>query len=527
MLATSALGLSSLLIACSQVATPPAGTPAGTPASTSAPTDLPARGGTLRAGQIGDPVTNNGAPVGLGFNNRFLFYPVVEQLVRYRHSLEPELVLVETFDYNADHTRLTTRLKPDVTFHNGAPVTPEDVFFCVDIATNPEKYGAISILAPFAKRITSMKALDSRTMEFEFDQPRVNMTDVFAQLQITHAKSYEALRAGTDIQGTGPYRYVKWTPKQNIRLEANPNWHAKATEGGPYLDAIDVKIFADNDARGLAFESGELDLLLEAAPGLASRYKSTGQVYNAPKIGVWYLGILVDNPVLADPRTRQAIFYAMDRKRMIDELQEGVGGAITTQPWQSTSPAFDPALEGPFYDPDKARGLLKDAGFSQAKPLAIQTYQEGSQLAQLVQQNLNDIGIKTEIQQFDFGTLTQKFIDRSFTDLFVVTPMSYGDLIPLTTLQQAYPLRIPNLSHYETQAYDDIIANLQKLDPNSPEAKAQYVSLNKILREDPWVVPLQPFARIDLVGANVRGFGEYFITMSQSPNFGKVGLSKI
>jgi peptide/nickel transport system substrate-binding protein len=527
MLATSAVGLSSLLIACSRAVTPPAPTPLSTSPSGAAPTETPVHGGTLRAGQIGDPVMNNGAPVPLGFNNRFLFYPVMEQLVRYRHSLEPELVLVDSFEYNAEHTRLVTRLKPDVTFHNGAPVTPEDVFFCLDIATNPEKYGVISILAPFAKRITSMKALDSRTMQFEFDKPRVNMTDLFAQLQITQAKSYNDLRAGTDMQGTGPYRYVKWTPKQNIRLEANPNWHAKATEGGPYLDAIDVKIFGDNDARGLAFESGELDLVLEAAPGLATRYKSTGQVYNAPKIGVWYLGILADNPLLADARIRQAMFYAMDRKRMIDELQEGVGGAITTQPWQSTSPAFDPALEGPFYDPDKARGLLKDAGFTQSQPLALQTYQEGSPLAQLVQQNLTDIGIKTEIQQFDFATITQKFIDRSFSDLFLVTPMSYGDLIPLTTLQQAYPLRIPNLSHYETQAYDDLIASLEKVDPNSADAKAIYVTLNKILREDPWVVPLQPFARIDLVGANVRGFGDYFITMSQSPNFGKIGLNKI
>src|SRR6202022_2456999 len=101
-----------------------------------------------------------------GFANRFLLYAVFEQLVRYRRSLEPELVLVDTFEYNPDHTKLVTRLKPNISFHNGAPVTTDDVFFCVDLPANPDKYGGVvSILAPFAKRITSMRALDSRTME--------------------------------------------------------------------------------------------------------------------------------------------------------------------------------------------------------------------------------------------------------------------------------------------------------------------------------------------------------------------------
>jgi peptide/nickel transport system substrate-binding protein len=484
----------------------------------------PRTGGVLHAGQIGDPIFNAGAPINLNINNAYLKYTVLEQLIRYRTSLEPELVLVDRFEYNADHTGLVAQLKPDLIFHNGAPVTPADVFFCVEMAANPDKYGPTGPnLVTFARAITDMKALDDRTMQFTFDRARMNMSDFFAYLSIAPAAAYDKVRAGAELPGTGPYRFVSWKPKESIQLAANPNWHATAQEGGPYLDGIDIKLFADDDAMGLALQSGELDLIMYAAPQLAALYKGTPQLQVPPKAGVIYLGLVVDNPLLADPRVRQAIFLAIDRARMVDELQEGLVGGVTSQPWPSTSPAFDPTLEAPLYDPERARGLLSQAGFSQQAPLLLEIYQGVADVAAVIQQNLAAIGMSVEIRQLDNPTSQTKLLNRQYTDLFLNAHV-LANVTPVTLLQLAVAYEIPNPMHYASPDYADLIATLDGLDPTSDAARAQYARFNQLFVQDPWLVPLYPNTNLDVTSARVQGLDEFFMALPAAPNFGKVSL---
>jgi peptide/nickel transport system substrate-binding protein len=526
-LAAGALGSAGLLAAaCSAKSKSSSGVAARSGAVVTA-TPAARRGGVLRAGEPFDLLLalGGGGPIAQTSGNWYVVYPVLEQLVRYRQSLEPELVLVDQFEYNADHTKLVARLKPNLTYHNGASVTPEDVFFGVDFVANPQKYGAVgaSNIAFFAQAITAMTKLDDRTMAFTFDKPRPNMTDMFAQLQITPAAGFDDLRTGKAIIGTGPYRFTNWKPKESYRLEANHSWHGTAKEGGPYLDAIDVTIFADDDARRLAFEAGNLDLVLRAPASLARSYTKSNQVPVTPKVGLSYAGVVTDNPVLSDPRVRQALFLAIDRKRIADELLEGLGGAVTTQPWPSTSPAYDPSLDAPFYDPSRAMALLRSAGFSQQQPVLLETYPGTDALAQLVQQNLAAIGVKVEIRQLDLPAWNTKFLERKFTDLFFAGH-SYAHMSPLTTLQQAYPYKLVNPSHYESKDYADLVSSLEALDSTSEAAKAQYARFNKLFHDDAWMIPLNANVGIDLQSPNVTGFDEYFIAIHWSLNFGKLGL---
>src|SRR5262249_47083195 len=161
----------------------------------------------------------------------------------------------------------------------------------------------------------------------------------------------------------------------------------------------------DEDAMGIAFDAGEVDLMLLAPPNVAARYKASGQVFIAPKIGLWYLGAVTTNPVLADSRVRQGLFLAIDRKRLVEDLQEGLAGAITAQPWPSTSPAYDPALDAALYDPKRAIALLQDAGFAQDRPLLLEIYKGPlNNVAEVVQENLKDVGIHVDIRVMDTAT---------------------------------------------------------------------------------------------------------------------------
>jgi peptide/nickel transport system substrate-binding protein len=503
----------------------PAGAAATTSAATSAPAaaatrETPRKGGTLRAAQIADLDLNTGFPFVIGARTRFLQYAVLEPLVRYRDTLQPEPLLAERFEYNADRSKLTVTLKQGVTFHNGAPVTPEDVVFGIDVMVNPAKYeirGAFQ-LDGFAKAIKEMKKVDARTMEFTFDKPRPNMTDFFAQLAVTHAASFDKLRKGEDIQGTGPYRFKSWTANQMHRLEPNQSWHGTSKAGGPYLDAVEIRSFFDEDALGLAFEAGEVELAFEISGRIAKRFRDKKLTRVVGRRGMRYVGANVTNPLLKDKRVRQALFLAFDRKRFADEIEEGFA-EVGVQPWPSASPAFDKALEAPMYDPAKAKDLLTQAGFSQDRPLPADFYTpEFTTAAQVVKSNLEAVGVKVDLIPSDLAAFGVKHRERKH-EAFFIALFGSSELSPLSMFQLPFPLRMPNPSYYDNPDYVDIVRQLEALDPLSPQAKEQYARFNKLWLDDPWLLPLVPWHPINIVSDKLQG---YSANLSGAVDFGVI-----
>ncbi len=490
-------------------------------AATEAPQEGgPQTGGTLR-GSAPTFIWNTGFPFSFTWENE-PYFSVLEPLVRYRDSLEPHLVLAERFEYNDDRSKLTVTLKPDLEFHDGSPVTTQDVFHGIEVMLDPEPWGITGVfqISSFARTLTRWEAVDSRTMEFEFDMPRPNMTDFFAQLLVTKADTYRELQEGQNVQGTGPFAFEQWTPDVGASFVANRGWHKSADEGGgPYVDRIELQNFPDAESLGLALEAGDIDWSLGVAPSIARR---TGQGFLAPKAGIVYVGCVTNSPKLVDPRVRQALLYAIDRRRMTEELREGFGD-LTAQPWPSSSPAFDPDLESELYEPDRSRALLAEAGWSQDSPLMIEPIPGTEVTAQILKDNFADIGVDVEIVTQEIGVWVGKLRQRGFVDLWVA-PHKFSNLSPLTTMQQTFPYRMGNPSYYETETYLDIIANLERLDPLGEDAREQYARFNRMWLEDPWLLPVHTNQRIEVANANVKGYDEHFVTIFEQPNLAKVWL---
>ena len=483
----------------------------------------PKKGGTLTAAQTGDSSFNTGYPFSGIAENTYTQDIPVEPLIRYADSLKPTNVLVDQFEYSADGKSLTARLLPNLKFHNGQPVTPDDVFMGVELINDPAKFGikAAFQMAFLAKNVTNMTAVDDRTMTFQFAQSLPNMNDFFAQLPVTQRAAFDNLKAGKDVQGTGPFKFVSWTPNVSINFDRNPDWHGAGTDGQPYLDHIVVKEFADSQSEALAYQAGDIDLVLGADPTTAVTYKDKGLTSVAPKSGLTYCGMNVTNAALKDPRVRQALFLAVDRQRFVTELRNGFGN-VTVQPWPKSSPAFDPALESAHYDPEKAKSLLSEAGFTQDKPLPLNSRSpDYDNYAALLKQNFDAIGVKVDIVPMEAGAFTALLQKRGFEGLWATTH-AYSDLAPITNLEVTFPYRIPNISYYDTPQYEAIINALKALDPLSDEAKVQYKAFNQLYLNDPWMIPMFPATRIDLIGSKVRGYGEYFVTPGESPNFAKI-----
>jgi peptide/nickel transport system substrate-binding protein len=525
----SASAVALLLTACGggekdggqAAATTGAGSPAAG-AQTSA--EQPRKGGTLKAGQVADVSFTTSAPWTTAWQTRLLNVPTHEPLVRYRDTLEPELVLAERFEYNADRTKLTVTLKPGLEFHNGAKVTVDDVFFGLDVLANPMKYQITGqgVNAPFVRFITDRKKLDERTMEFTFDRPRVNMTDFFASFWVTHTGSYERLQKGEAYVGTGPYGFKSYAPRQGYRMEANKNWWGASQYGGPYLDAIDVRIFADHDAAGLAFEAGDIEYFHQTPPSVAKRFQAKKQVRVQPRDGYQILILNLKNPMLQDVRVRQALYWAVDRQRFTDELGEKMV-ELSRQYWPKSSPAFDPGQENAGYDPNRAKDLLRQAGFSQSAPLEIDIVNpkynaEGA----ILKQNFEAVGVKTEIVSLEQNAAFGRLLQVQFTGGTLLDATG-ARFLPLTVFQTSRTFRVgDNYSSYDSAEWRDALSKLETVDPLGPQAKELYARINKIMVDDAWVIPTRSVAEIDLVSDKLRGFDNFVLSPTLTYEWGRV-----
>lgn len=496
-----------------------------TPGANPTATQAPKTGGTLRASQTADINMATGYPFVVLAENPYINWLPVETLIRYRGSLEPELLLADRFEFNTDRSAVTVTLKPGLTFHNGAPVTTDDVAFGIKLIQDPKSYGVTGSFqtTAFAKAITDIKIVSKTEAQFTFDKPRVNMADFFTQLPVIHAASYDDIKTGKAIPGTGPFIFKKWTPGQILTFEKNPSWHGTSKFGGPYLDGVEVKFFGDQDAMGLAYEAGELDLVVGPLASLAKKHEDL--VSLTPKTGLTYMGINVTNPDLKDARVRKAVFLALDRDRIVSELNEGFG-KVTCQPWPSSSPAFDPALEGAHYDPTQAKKLLSEAGFKQSAPIPFdhRTTQAYVNLASLIQQNLKDVGIEVKLIPSEPTAFLGILRQRAFKG-FWTTTHSFANMAPLTNFQQTLPYQQPNTSYYDNPDYIDLVAKLTNLDPLSDAAKVQYKRFNDLWLNDPFLVPLAPNENPQLVSKKVRGFGKYLASPANQPIFSDVWLA--
>jgi len=501
----------------------PGTTPGGDESPAATPTPAPRKGGVLRINQTGDPVFNSGYPFIPNPTSRRLEGLVHEALIRYRNDVsKPELVLADRFEYSDDRTRLVVSIKPGATFHNGAPVTPEDVFFGIDFHLDPKQFGVTSAGSTnaLARAIVSRKKVDERTMEFTFDRPRWDMTGFFATMYITQASNFAKFITGEDIQGTGPYAFKSWTPGAGYTLVRNANWHLSAQEGGPYLDEIRATNFADEATAARAFEAGELDVAFRVPASEAKRFGD--RVRKAQKVGAQLIGMVVKNPVLADRRVRQALFLAVNKERIAKEVGEGFYPA-TSQVWPEYSPAYDPALDVPNYDPERARALLKEAGFSQGQPLELEYWQPGTAAFTVAQQDFEAIGVKVNLLPRDTNTLLGRLRNRQINDLYgFVTNLS--DPVPASALLGNFNFHAKNIAYQENPELLEILQKLGTVDPLGPEAKELYARFNRLWIEDPWIIPVLPSGALDIVSPKVQGFDEYFVLPLQAPNWGRIWL---
>ncbi|MBB4053339.1 peptide/nickel transport system substrate-binding protein [Devosia subaequoris] len=279
-------------------------------------------------------------------------------LVHITPSLEAVPDLAESWE-NPDPQTVVFTLRPDLTFSDGSPLTAEDVVYTFTTLTDPELSApSRALYTP----ITAVEAVDERTVKFTLDAPYAPLL-TYLDIGIVPKALIEG---GADLAnnpiGAGPMKLTSWNRGSEIVLEANENYW----QGAPAIDQLTLKIIGDNSARAQAFEAGDLDVIQSPlSPQDIERLEGDDRFGNVitAGLGVTYLNFNVSDPLLEDPKMRRAFAMLVDQDTIVNDIYQGVDevahSLILPSSW-----AYSPDISQPTYDPEGAKALFNELGWS-------------------------------------------------------------------------------------------------------------------------------------------------------------------
>lgn len=464
----------------------------------------PQSGGVLQVGTTSDLV-----PAGLFTNSSqttdTLVGQVYDSLIDYPiDSLEAQPRLATAWETSDDGLSLTVDLRDDVTFHDGADFTSKDVEFSIRTWADPKWTVQFQRTAA---AVTGFDTSDPHQIVLSFDQPISNVLDLFDVMPIVSEASFDQEATGDSYVGTGPFVFKSWTPGSKIVLERNDDYW----DGAPYLDGVQINVVPDAQSVVSQLRAGQLDLILGTNNRDAESLGDAGGFTVYPFTGSerqTYVGTNVTNPALADVRVRQAIALVVDKERIVDEVYRGVGTPISL-PWPEYSPAYDAERNATYSrDVDAAKALMKDVGEIPTLPLEYSTALANHEaIAQIVQANLEEIGIEVKLQPNEQPDHIEKLINGTFPGLWILDH-AYAQYTPSTLAVTAYPFNADkNSSNFVDDTYKtDAVAAWQQADPASDEAVAAYAKVSDDLLDNLFLIELSTTTFQAVTGDDVQDF---------------------
>ena len=362
---------------------------------------------------------------------------IFNTLLKYDKNLELEGELAKTWQVSPDQKTITFTLKPGMKWADGAPLTSADVLFTWKLVTDDNTrtpYGADY------KLVIKAEAPDPLTFRVTYEQPYAPALDSWAGLQVLP----EHILKGQDINttsfarkpvGSHYYQLGEWKNGERIALVRNPN----ATQGQARIDRLVSRFIPDPASQFLELMADNIDTMslspIQYARIFPAReelnrkialYKELGNAYT-------YLGFNLKHKPFDDKRVRQAINYAIDKQELIDGVLLGLGEPVAS-PYKPGTRWTNPDLRPYSYDPEKAKALLREAGFADhdgdgmldrdGKPLAFEILtnqnKQREMSAVLIQRRLKEIGISVNIRVLEWASFIGRFIKTGEFDAVVL-----------------------------------------------------------------------------------------------------------
>ncbi|MFJ6214223.1 ABC transporter substrate-binding protein [Streptomyces sp. NPDC092296] len=492
--ASALLGLSACRAAVDEDASA-----AARPGTSGAPS--PRRGGTLA---LATPVDFTPsllfAQSSMSLPQRLLF----NTLTRYDDSLRPQPELATGWQSAADGKAITLKLREGVTFHDGRPFTADDVIFAVKNLQNPLRAAQ---LRSTAVAISGFEKRGDHEIVLKLAHPVSNLFDLFEFMIITDRNSVEDAVSGKRLIGTGPFTFQQWNPGSQLSFARNDHYWLPDR---PYLDAVELRIIPQADSLLSSLRTGQTQLTYGLSGQDVAHLKGNPQFRikeYATGAGAVYLGVNVTADPVRNKLVRQALAWAVDRERIVRQALGGYGLA-SAAPWPASSPAYTEANAKHYgHDPAKARALLKSAGVTGLDlPLLYASNPGGAAIAQMLQYDLQQVGVRTTLEPTDPATAQKRLISQTMPALWT-TSHGFAQVHPSTLAVSAYPFNeAKNTSKFRSAAYTEAVQRAwQRTDSDSAAARAAYQRISDILLDEAFLIDLAVLASLEVSGTSVHG----------------------
>ncbi len=426
--------------------------------------------------ELADPQSLN--PITLqDATGREFSYHIFERLMwatdRTSYELHPWLAEAPP-EETPDHLTYTYKIKKNITFSNGMPLTGEDIIFTFKAALNPlvdaaqlrnainmvsrvelvggDKFTVRFILSkPYFKAIYAIS--DVQIMSKEVADPE-RLTDKYTFEEcadISTSQKNDAMRKFADffnsqdmvrnpkyLIGSGPYIFEKWDTGQWVYFRRNHNyWNASEPHGFVYPEKLIVKVIPDQSAAVVAAKNKEIDLMYVVRPldyvkelGNAEQFEMKRADPFEPVFS--YLGYNMKNPLFADVKVRWALAYIVDREAIIKNIHLGLAVPIQSPVYFGDKKNYNPDLPVIPFDPEKAKQLLKEAGWMDSNGDGVLdkeidgkkidfkfTYLSNTNVARrqsllVIVDALKKIGIVSDVQDIEWSVFLQKLKKHEF-----------------------------------------------------------------------------------------------------------------
>ncbi len=403
-----------------------------------------------------------------------VMHNVYEGLVLFNEEGEIIPGLASSWEISEDGLTYTFHLRDDVLFHDGSRFSSEDAKAAF------EKISGLNGGTPLSERfaiIGEVEAPDENTLI-------IHLTEA-------NAAFLEATRIGiipfgyedsaTHPVGTGPYKFSEYIPGQRIVLTLNEDYYDESRKGS--IERAEFYIMTDPSAIVTALQSGQLDLA-QVMGSDAEILEGSYNVYSNPQNMVCLLALNNDFEPFRDIRVRQALNYAINKQDIINGAFDGYATRLDTNFSPVMGFYYNEDTEGYYpYDPERARELLAEAGFSNLSftMTVPANYPNHVSTAQIIKENLRAVGVNAEIQLVEWGSWLEDVYTNGNYESTVIGLT--GKLNPYEILVRFKSDYRRNFVHYRDSHYDELIG--EAMVESDPERRAElYKECQMILTEN-------------------------------------------
>jgi peptide/nickel transport system substrate-binding protein len=484
-----AVGTAGLLDAC--------GTGNTIKAYTTSTAGKPRRGGQLRAGLSGGSTADTLDPLNAITNVDFSRIDnLYEPLIGLTPDAQPVFVLAEELTPNAKATEWTLRIKQGITFHNGKPLTVDDVIYTFQQILNP-KAPASAAAGLASVEAKGMTKLDPYTVRIACSSPFATLNQALA---IPGYSDIIPVDYNVNAPaGTGPFRLKSFSPgTESVFVRNNDYWQT----GLPYLDEIVITDYADETSQVNALLAGQVDVVNLLSADVISEVQGQGKnVLFSPGGGWNPFTMRVDTGTFRDARIRQAMRLIVDRQQMLD-LVFGGFGTLGNDLFGIWAPEYDHSLPQRHQDIDQAKSLLKAAGAEGLTvTLVTSDIAQGTVLAaQVFAQQAAAAGVNVNVSNVSvndfYGTNYLKW-------QFAQDYWFYNFYLPQVSLA-TLPTASFNETHWDNARYNSLYSQAIATVDDSLRTEMAHEMQQIEYDEGGYIIPFFPPV-IDGYGTNVGG----------------------